>query len=78
MRCLPLLLVLLGGCSSRVDDLMEERAIMERSGDTETALCRQDRKIQEAYLQSGDEDDYRQKKASTDIECRLGEMDNSK
>jgi len=67
--------VLLCGCESRIEKAQREYDLAKRAGAGADELCRRGETITEAYLQAGNETDYRIQKLTAAIECQKIQLD---
>lgn len=61
--------VVLTGCSSKVDEAEADLAMIEKAHPSASEVCAAKRKVADAYLKTRDELKYRQKNLDADIAC---------
>lgn len=64
-----LIVMALCACSKESDEAMRQYNMIERAGGTPGELCEASKKIVQAYLKEGNEQDFRLYKASSDSRC---------
>ena len=61
------------GNASSIARLENQYGIMERAGSSASDLCQQGRKIEQLYLEAGDETEYKTQKMHYDVKCELAQ-----
>jgi hypothetical protein len=70
---LPIAVMLLGSCSSQVEQEKKRLDIVKTTGDKD-AICTQSRRVAEAVLAANDAEHYRAAKLEADLDCQDADL----